>query len=379
MLVLQALGVLSMVLALVGAAYAVTAAALAGSLGPARLPRPRSSPSVAVLKPLHGDEPGLADNLLTFARQDYAGRVEVVCGVKDADDPALTALEAVRAAEPDVRLKVVVDGAVHGSNGKVSNLINMMQDVRTDVVVLSDSDIAVRQDYLSCIVAALEQPGVGAVTCYYFGRPLAGFWSSLSAMGVSYGFLPNVLVGVALGMARPCMGSTIALQRHTLQAVGGFEALRDVLADDYELGRAVRARGLRIVLPDFAVAHGCSERSFSQLFAHEIRWAVTVRLIDPAGHAGSFVTHPLPLAFLGAVLLGGQPWAIAVVLGAFAARACLKWNVDRAVGERSGTWWLLIPRDFLSFAVFIGSFFARSVYWRGARFGVASGQGFTRI
>ena len=101
---------------------------------------------------------------------------------------------------------------------------------------------------------------------------------------------------------------------------------------------------------------------------------MTVRLIDPIGHAGSLVTHALPLALIGTALLGAQPWAIAVTLATLAARACLKWNVDRAVGEPSGPWRLLIVRDLLSFAVFVGSFFARSVYWRGARFAVASGR-----
>ncbi len=198
-------------------------------------------------------------------------------------------------------------------------------------------------------------------------------------MGVSYGFLPNVLVGVALGLARPCMGSTIALRRSTLDAIGGFEAFKDVLADDYEIGRAVRARGLAVALPDFAVAHACAEQSLAEVIAHEIRWSVTVRLIDPVGHAGSLVTHTVPLALVGALLLGLQPWSLAILLGAVAARACLKWNIDRAVGEASGSWALLIPRDMLSLYVLIASFFARRVDWRGARFGVASDGAMTRI
>jgi ceramide glucosyltransferase len=250
----------------------------------------------------------------------------------------------------------------------------MVETARHELIVLSDSDISVRPDYLTRIASALAEPGVGAATCYYYGLAAAGGWSQLAAMGVSYGFLPNVVVGVALGAAHPCMGSTIALRRDVLEEIGGFAAFADVLADDYEIGRAMRAGGLRVALPPFAVAHGCAEASLEEVFSHELRWAVTIRLIDPVGHAGSVLTHPLPLALLGAMFDAGQPWVLLPIAAALAARTWLKLRIDAAIGASSGPWALLIPRDLVSFAVFASSFFARAVYWRGARFGVSSGR-----
>jgi ceramide glucosyltransferase len=376
MQLLHAIGGLFVVLAVAGSVYAVAAAALARrlvSLAP-KLDAP--PPGITVLKPLCGAEPGLAANLVSFLRQDYGGPVQVICGVQDPADPALQAIEAARAGAPDADLEVVIDARTYGANRKVSNLINMAEKARHGLLVLSDSDIAVAPDYLTRIAAAAAEPGVGAVTCYYYGRGAAKAWSRFAAMGVSYGFLPNVLVGVALGAARPCMGSTIALRREALEEIGGFAALADVLADDYEIGRLVRTRGHAVVLPPFAVGHDCTEASFSELIRHEIRWAVTVRTLDPVGHAGSFVTHPLPLALIGLALLGGAAPGLAAVVLALASRLWLKAGIDRAVGRPSGPWSWLVARDLVSFGVFVGSFFARAVYWRGARFGVSSGRKF---
>ena len=376
MQLLHLIGGVIALMALAGAGYAIAAAALVGRLASPPPAPGGAQPPVTVLKPLHGAEPELAENLSSFLRQDYGAPVQVICGVRDPADAALKAVEAVRTAFPGQDLRAVVDKRSHGTNRKVSNLINMMQRARHELIVLSDSDIGVEPDYLARIAAGLAEEGVGAATCYYYGRGVAGPWSQLAAMGVSYGFLPNVLVGVALGAAKPCMGSTIALRREMLDQIGGFGAFAEVLADDYEIGRAVRARGLRVVLPTFAVAHACSERSLGALIRQELRWAVTVRIIDPAGHAGSVVTHTLPLALIAAVLLGGTLPSLAVVAVALASRAWLKWRFDRSLGHASGPWSLLILRDLLTFAVFLGSFFARAVYWRGARFGVSSGRKF---
>ncbi len=193
-------------------------------------------------------------------------------------------------------------------------------------------------------------------------------------MGVSYGFMPNVILGVAIGLANPCMGSTIALSRGMLAEIGGFEALNDVLMDDYDIGRAVRALGYRVALPAFLVDHGCSEASLSEVWAHEMRWAVTVRMIDPAGHVGSVVTHALPWALIGVLLTGGTPLGWATVIIALVSRLWLKWRIDHAAGESSGPALLLPLRDIMSCAIFCGSLFARAVYWRGERFRVSSGR-----
>ena len=374
-LVLGVLGGLLMALSAVGVVYWLVAATFVRRALSGRTPVLSQPVPVTILKPLYGAEPGLADNLASFARQDYGAPVQIVCGVQDPADPARAVAEALartaaEAGGPDI--DVVVDAALHGQNRKISNLINMLGEVRHDTLVLSDADISARPDYLRRVIAALSEPSIGLVTCYYYGRGQAGFWSRFAAMGISYGFMPNVVVGVTLGMATPCMGSTIAIRRDLLAEIGGFEAFADRLADDYEIGAAVRALGYRTALPDFAVAHGCAESSLSEVIAHEMRWAVTIRGISPSGHLGSIVTHAIPCAFIGTVLLGAPTFALAALLTAIAARYWLALSVDRCVGAKSGDWWLLPLRDFVSFGVFTCSLFARSVDWRGQRLKVSS-------
>ena len=370
-LVLGVLGGLFVAMAAVGVVYWVAAAAFVRRALASSTPVPVEPVPVTILKPLHGAEPGLADSLATFARQEYGAPLQIVCGIQDPADPAKAVAEGL-ALPPGVDLDLVVDPAVHGRNRKIANLINMLCRAKHDLLVISDADIAVRPDYLNRVVSALSGPGVGVVTCYYFGQGRTGFWSRFAAMGISYAFMPNVILGVRLGMATPCMGSTIALRREVLDDIGGLEAFADRLADDYEIGAAVRARGLAGVLPPFAVAHGCVEANLSQIIAHEMRWAVTVRGISPAGHVGSVVTHAIPCALIGTVLLGAPSYALAVLAAAIAARYWLVVSVDRAVGAESGAAWLLPLRDLVSFGVFTCSLFARSVDWRGERLKVSS-------
>ncbi|HEY5409830.1 MAG TPA: bacteriohopanetetrol glucosamine biosynthesis glycosyltransferase HpnI [Caulobacteraceae bacterium] len=374
MMVIHLLGAAALVLALVGSAYAAAAGAFAGRLVRPPFKPPEDLPAMTLLKPLCGAEIGLEANLSSFLLQDYAAPVQVIFGVQDPQDPALAAAESVRRAHPDADIAVVVDPRLYGANRKVSNLINMLAHAKHPVLVLSDADIAARPDYLARVAAALAEPGVGAVTCYYRGDARAGAASRLAAMGVSYGFLPNVIVGVALGLAKPCMGSTIALRRQLLDEIGGFEALNDVLMDDYDIGRGVRALGYRVVLPPFLVDHGCSEAGLGEVLAHEMRWAVTVRMIDPAGHIGSVVTHALAWALIGTALLAGAPIALAALAVALASRLWLKARIDRAAGASSGSAILMPIRDIMSFAIYCGSLFASAVYWRGERFRVSSGR-----
>ena len=154
------------------------------------------------------------------------------------------------------------------------------------------------------LAAALAQPGVGAVTCLYRGLPNSGFWSRLSAMAVHDHFLPTTILGLALGLARPCLGATIALSRETLSRIGGFETVANQLADDYAIGKAVREAGLNVVVPPMLVAHAFEESSLHEMVRHELRWARTIFTVDPVGYIGSGLTHALPLALIGAALRG---------------------------------------------------------------------------
>lgn len=375
---MEALGAGVSVLAVAGLLYTAMSGVfvLRFFRGPSSAPTPthehRRSVSVTVMKPLHGDELGLRQNLQSFFIQTGLGPVEILFGVQDAADPALKVIKSLIAEHPIGAAKLCLDEREHGYNRKVSNLINMASLASGEVFVLSDSDISAPADYLSRVLHALVQPGVGVVTCPYYGKGEAGFWSQIAAMGLSYQFLPNVVTGVALGMARPCMGSTIALRRETLERIGGFERFRNVLADDYAIGAAVRLLGLKSVTAPVLVSHSCTEKALTALFLHELRWARTVKGVDPAGHAGSIVTHPLPLALLALLLLGPEPFSILLLAAAFLARIWLMSIVDQASGQRLGAWWIIPIRDMLSFVVFVGSFFSQAVEWRGAKFHVTT-------
>ena len=142
----------------------------------------------------------------------------------------------------------------------------MAQVARYPVIVAADSDVAVGPDYLSTLAATLTQPGVGAVTCLYRGLPSSGFWSRLAAMAVHDHFLPTTILGLALGLARPCLGATIALSRETLSRIGGFETVANQLADDYAIGKAVREAGLMWSSPQCSLPTYSRKDRFTRWF-----------------------------------------------------------------------------------------------------------------
>jgi ceramide glucosyltransferase len=157
----------------------------------------------------------------------------------------------------------------------------MMPLAKHDILILSDSDMVVQPDYLATVTAALAQPGVGLATCLYIGRGDAGPWSEIGAAMISFQQTPNMIFALAHGLAQPCMGSTIALRRETLDAIGGFEAFADVLADDHAMGAAVTAQGLKIAVPPILLDHAGDEATLAQLWRHFLRWAVTIRDLNP--------------------------------------------------------------------------------------------------
>lgn len=374
---IDALMAVMLLLALAGCAYLVVATLAAGQwLGRPVPVLPKDPPSVTVLKPLCGADPGLYDNLASVCRQDYPAPLQVVCGVAATRDPAIAVVERLSAEHPEWPLELVVDHVVHGANLKISNLINMAPAVRHDVIVLSDSDIRLRPGDIVQVVAALSRPNVGAVTCLYTGEGATGVWSDLAGLGITAHFLPNAIVGLLLGRARPCFGSLIALRRETLAAIGGFERFSDTLADDYALGAAVRAQGLLVEVAPPVVAHRCDEDSLQALWHHEVRWARTVMSLDPLGHIGLLVTHPLPLALLGALYGGGRP-AFGLAFAAIACRVGLVLRLGRLVGVRTSSAVLVPLRDLLTFAVFVGSFLGRGVSWKERRYRMQADGAFT--
>src|SRR5258706_1869909 len=364
------LGIASFTLAAAGCLYALGAAAIVRRFGGDEGPPPVAFPGVTILKPLHGADPGLYDDLASFCDQDYRGPVQVLFGVESSTDASIAIAERLIAAMPGRDLELVLHARAHGPNPKIANVVELQRHIRHDVVILADADIAVAPDYLRTITAALGAPGVGAVTCLYRGTPRDGPWARLASMGIDYHFLPNVLVGLKLGLARPCFGSTIALRRETLAGLGGFEAFLRYIADDYAIGEAVRAAGMKVAIPSLVLAHSCAERSAAELLRHELRWVRTLRAVAPAGYAGMFITHPLPFALLGACLSGFGVPGVASVAAAVACRLVLQLQVDHTLSLSRCRWWLGPARDLLAFAMYVAGFFGDVVSWLGRRYQV---------
>lgn len=364
-MMISVLGWFLLLIAALGALYSVISAIGLWRFFARTAPIAHCDEAATILKPLHGDEPKLLKNLTTFLEQDHVGPVQLVCGVQRADDPAIIAVEALRARFPNAVVDLVIDATQHGANAKISNLINMMNKTIHPIVVLSDSDIAVAPDYLVRVLSALESPKTGAVTCLYRGRGDAGFWSQMGAAGLSYQMLPGAAFGVATRLATPCMGSTIAIRRETLDQIGGFPRFADVLADDYAIGDAVRALGLNVAVPPMIVTHGSTERSLAELWRHELRWGATVRSLVPLSYIGSIIAMPFPLALIGALLAPANwvGWAVAVM--AMLARVIVVRAMDAKTGVSTAPLWLLPLRDCLTLAAYIASFFVRVVDWRG--------------
>ncbi len=327
-----------------------------------------ASEAVTLLKPLHGAEPRLRECLRSFCVQDYAGIIQLVFGIQNANDGAIDVAREIKANYPALSIVIKVDGASHGTNAKVSNLVNMQAEAEHDIIIAADSDILVKPDYVEQVVALLQKPGVGAVSALYVGEAAAGVWSSLSARCINTHFLPNVLVGMTLKLAKPCFGSTIALRRETLEAIGGFEAFANQLADDYAIGEAVRNTGKSVAIGSFSAIHICDEESVRDLLYHQLRWARTIRTLDLTGYLGAFVAHPFGIACLGVAAGDGSCIVIAAV--ALSLRVALGKAVEHTFGSERQSLWMAPIADLMSFSVYIWSFFGSAVTWKRSQYTV---------
>lgn len=350
--------------AVAGTVYQLAAAHLVRRFARAPRPRPAEKPAISILKPLAGDEPGLAANLASLCRQDYP-QFQVVCGALDPADSALGVARQVAEDFSAADFAVVAGFPLPGRNRKVANLLSMLPQARHGVVAIADSDIYADGHYLDDLAAALERPGVGLVTCLYVGRPGEGLWSRLEALGVNHGFLPSTLVARALGRNDGCFGATMALRRSVLDRIGGLEPLRDLLADDWALGSAVRRSGLKIALAARWVDMVVQQSSLAALFAHEVRWGRTVAAVDRPAYIASVITQPLALSALAALCAGGS-WPFLALAGIAAACRLLAIRVqEKALDLPRAPVGLLLVREILTFAVYLAACHGRKVHWRG--------------
>jgi len=324
---------------------------------------PVSGP-VSVLKPLCGDDGHLYENLRTFCRQDHA-RFEILCGVRDGADPAAAVVERLMREFPQVELRLIVDDRSIGTNRKVSNLANLLRHAKHETLVIADADVNVDRHCITAITAALENPTVGLVTCLYRAVASSRVSSRLAAMFVNEWFFPSALAGAHLEELRHAFGAMIACRRDTVEAIGGFAAVADHLADDYMIGRLVHRLGLRIVLSPYLVDTVIADASPRALALHELRWARTFRTVRPVSYAGSLLTFGIPVSLAWFVVSGGSALAGGAVVAHVLLRGLGRLVIARALGPqvRMRDVWLVPLRDVLSCVIALTSFCGRTVRW----------------
>lgn len=343
----------------IAAAYQLlsTFAALRFPRRPQRLPR--LFPPVSILKPVHGVDPHFYEAIRSHAVQDYP-EYEILFGVSDPEDPAIPPIRQLMREFPGLPVRLVV-ASTRAPNQKVGVLIELARHARHPILVINDSDIEVPSDYLRRLVGPLEDPEVGLVTCLYRGQ--AESWAArFEALAIATEFAPGVLVAPWLGVREFALGATMALRAADLERIGGFEAVADYLADDYQLGRRIHSAGLRVVLAPIVVTTYLPNKGWREAWRHQVRWARTLRVCRGGGYLGM----PVTMATLWAVLLAltGSPlWGAALL----AVRMLSALAASRAIGMplRPADVPAIPARDLWGVAVWAAGLAGSRVVWRG--------------
>jgi ceramide glucosyltransferase len=326
-------------------------------------------PPITILKPLHGDEPQLYENLRSFCEQAYP-QYQVIFGARDSRDPALDVARRLVQEFPECDLSVISgESDERSANPKVANLLGMIGTAKHDVLLIVDSDIRVGANYLTAVAGAFRDPRVGAATCLYGGVPLEGVAPQLGAMIVNEHFMPSTLVAMMIEPFAYTFGATMAVRREALKRIGGLDALAGHIGDDFMLGKLVSEAGYDVALCPYVVRMTVADSDIPTLWLHHLRWQRTVRASRPRGFAGSLVTYVLPLACISA-LLSRSPIAAGAVL---ATAATLRVIVHEEARKTFAPWtslsrWLIPAADAFVFATWLATFFGSDVTWRGGRY-----------
>jgi len=341
------------------------------------LSAPSSFPPISILKPLKGADPEMYQSFRSHCIQNYS-EYELLFGISDPQDPAAEIVKRLQQEFPDRRIELVYCDKNLGPNGKVSTLAGLSAIAKYDALLVNDSDIRVERNYLLTIATELQQPGVGLVTCLYRGVPASTMGSKLESLGISADFIPGVLVALLIeGGLRFGLGSTLALRRKDLQAIEGFEALADYLADDYQLGRRIAESNLRVEISRTPVETYLPAYNLSGFITHQLRWMRTIRASRPGGYAGLLMTFTLPWAILALFLARGAHWACLLVAAAILLRFAVAIISGMSVlrdGHLFRLLWLLPLRDLLAPFIWLGGLVGRKIIWRGKEFELRDGK-----
>ena len=347
--------------------YCVLTVAAAVRYARVRPPKLGAPVPISVLKPLAGAEEGLEENLRSFFEQRYPA-FEILFAVRSSGDAAIPIVERLRARYPAVPSRLMVTGEPPYPNAKVYSLDRMLSAARHDLLVMADSDVRVTPEMLSTIAAEFQDEKLGLATCPYRAVPGRSFWSTLEAIGLNTEFLSGVLVARMLDGMKFALGPTIAARRETLARIGGFDAVKDYLAEDFVMGKLAAERGYGVILSSYAIEHRIGAQPFAANLRHRLRWNRSTRRSRPVGYVGQIFTNPLPLALL---LCAANPawWPVLAVTAVF--RTAAGWATAGRVLRDPLTrrlWWLVPLQDAASLLMWIAGFFGNTILWRGRKY-----------
>ena len=334
------------------------------------------TPPVSVLKPIRGLDPDARVNLASFCRLDYP-EYEIIFCVDPDDEAVLAVLEDLTLNFPQCRIRVLYGSGRVATNDKVAKLARLVNDAAYEVVVISDSDVRVRPDYLRRVVEPLRDPNVGAVTCFYLPTELGTFTDHLQSVGMTSDFYAGVLVAWQLDGVKFALGPTIATTRGHLNSFGGYAELENRPADDLLVGRLISKQGFEVVLLNYAIETVCDYASLSDLLHKRLRWIVVMRHMRPWGHLGLLLTQGLPWSLLAVAIHPTAAVALGYLGGYLALRIAMTWTIGVHGLRQSGLWkqMLLIPVwDAVAFAIWLTSFGRNSIRWRGADYHIRDGR-----
>jgi ceramide glucosyltransferase len=335
-------------------------------------------PPISILKPLAGVDDGLEDNLRSFFEQKYP-YFEILFAVRSASDPAIEVTERLRARYPAIPSRLIVTGEPPYPNAKVYSLDLMLAAASHDLIVMADSDIRVTPSMLTTVAAEFADPAVGMSTCPYRAVPGRSFWSTLEAVGLNTEFIGGVLVARMLDGMKFALGPTIVARRATLAGIGGFDAVKDFLAEDFVMGNQAAERGYGVILSSYVIEHRIGAQKLVANLRHRLRWNRSTRRSRPWGYVGQLFTNPLPLALL--FWAAAPDWWIVVAL-TLIFRATAGWataGVALADPLVRRLWWLVPVQDVVSFAAWLGGFFGNTITWRGRKYYLQADGRFTPV
>jgi ceramide glucosyltransferase len=330
----------------------------------------QSWPPVTVLKPVHGLEKNQRENLRSTCIQDYP-EFQVVFSVQEPDDAAIPLLKEIQQEFGEGRVTVAIENFKTGTNGKINNMIGGLRHARHDVLVISDSDVSLRPDYLKTIVAPLSDPEVGCACTLYKAAGAERWFEKMELLTLNADFMTNVLFAHVSGASKFCLGASAALHRSTLERIGGLEALSDYLVEDYEMGRRIWVLGRKIAIVPYFVDTIVDLKSPSQWWNHQVYWDQNTRAARPFAFFATALIRSVPFAFLFAIARMCDAFGLSILAGAatlriLSAAMVLGWGLRDREGLRSLG--LLLFRDIASLATWVLAFTKRTTIWRGTSF-----------